>query len=75
MSRQIYGVNIKNGTIILPPCKYTPPKEKDINLYIMRLNNVLIQLNTLKDPKIALQRLEFLESELDIILNPPSTTI
>jgi hypothetical protein len=71
MSRPIYGVDVKNGAIVQPPCKYTPAFEKDINRYIVRLNNILTQLDSLRDPELAIERIVVLETELGITLNKP----
>lgn len=71
MSRQIYGVNIKNGITVQAPCKYTPPFDKDINRYIVRLNNILYQLNSSRDPKVAYERITLLATEVGIVLNIP----
>lgn len=44
----------------MPACKTTPPPGQDINVYLIRLREIVAQLNDTNDKKRAIERLDLI---------------
>jgi predicted acetyltransferase len=45
-------------------CTYTPPPGQDITPYMIRLQDIITQLNIVKDKRITLERIDLLIAEI-----------
>ena len=50
----------------MPTCKTSPPPGQDIKLYLDTLKDIVQQLNTINDKTIAIERINFMITEIKI---------
>ena len=50
-------------------CTYTPPPGQDITPYMLRLQNIITQLNTVKDKRITLERIDLLIADITAVIS------
>jgi len=51
-------------------CTYTPPSGQDITVYLARFQDILSQLNTIKNKELARERIKYLIEDItEVITN------
>ena len=48
----------------MPTCKTSPPPGQDITVYLDTLKDIVQQLNTINDKKLAIERIAFMITEI-----------
>jgi hypothetical protein len=48
----------------MPACKTSPPPGQDINAYLLRLKDIVAQLNASNDKKRAIERLDLIIADV-----------
>lgn len=52
-------------------CTFTPPEGQDINIYLVRLQGIIDQLNTQKNKNISRERVQLLIDDINRVIDPP----
>lgn len=56
-------------------CKYTPPSGQDITVYLARLQDILGQLNTIKNKELTRERLKYLIEDITAVITNAKNSI